>query len=133
LLILVPGHPQAVYRLASAARALDDGAAEARARVLLELDPGGLAFAALLAERLAARGLTEDAVGVLRAVAVRHPASPLPWLNAAILLDRAGQPRNALAHYKAFMERFQKSPVALTLPLDKVIARVRYLEHAART
>lgn len=133
LLVLAPGHPQAVFRLASAARALDDGAAETRARTLLGLDPGAQAFAALLAERLAARGAVEDAVGVLRAVATRQPKAPLPWLNAAILLDRAGHQRAALTHYQAFLDRYRTGPVVLTMPLDQVIARVRYLEHAVRS
>lgn len=131
LLVLVPGQPQAVYRLASAARALAPAASEKRARDLLALDPGAEAFAALLAERLAARGAVDEAVAVLRAVAVRRPKAPLPWLNAAVILDRAGKTALALAHYQAFLDRYRATPVALTMPLDQVIARVRYLENAA--
>ncbi|KJS38035.1 MAG: hypothetical protein VR70_11210, partial [Rhodospirillaceae bacterium BRH_c57] len=71
--------------------------------------------------------------GVLRAVAARQPKAPLPWLNAAILLDRAGHQRAALTHYQAFLDRYRTGPVVLTMPLDQVIARVRYLEHAVRS
>lgn len=134
LLVLVPGQPQAVHRLASAARDLAPAAAgEKRARELLDLDPGAEAFAALLAERLAARGAIDDAVAVLRAVAARRPRAPLPWLNAGVILDRAGKPALALAHYRAFLDRYRAAPVALTMPLDQVIARVRYLERAVRS
>lgn len=133
LLALMPGHPQAIHRLATAARAQVPEEAEHRARALLQIDPTAQAFAALLAERLAARGEVDDAVAVLRAVAVRAPKAPLPWLNAAILLDQAGRKGQALAHYRAFLDRYRASPVALTMPLDQVTARVRYLEQAARS
>lgn len=133
LLVLVPGQPQAVFRLASAARALDPAASERRARDLLGLDPAAEAFAALLAERLAARGAVDDAIAVLRAVAARRPAAPLPWLNAGVILDHAGKPAQALAYYQAFLDRYRAAPVALTMPLDQVIARVRYLERAVRS
>lgn len=133
LLVLAPGHPQAVFRLASAARALDPDRSERRARDLLTLDPSAEPFAALLAERLAARGAVDDAVAVLRAVAARRPRAALPWLNAGVILDRAGRQGQALAHYRAFLDRYRAAPVVLTMPLDQVIARVRYLEQAARS
>lgn len=128
LLVLDPANPRALHRLTSAARALPPDQGEARAHELLRLAPGAEPFAGLLAERLAARGAVDDAVAVLRASALHNPAAPLPWLNAAIMLDRAGRPQAALTHYRAFLSRYTAMPVPLTVPIDQVVARLRHLE-----
>lgn len=127
LLILSPGHPRALGRLMEHVRALPPELAIVEAQELHRLDPTAPEPMLFLAGLAADAGRVEDAVALLTRAATLHPDEPIPYLEAAIMLDRSGRPRAALDWYTRFLKRQRARPALLDVPLEDVQRRVAYL------
>lgn len=131
LLALSPGHAAAQARLAEWVRALPPDAAVAAAQELWRLAPRQPAILSLLGDMHARAGNDEEALAMHLAAHQAAPGSPLPLLNAAVMLDRGGRVVEALAYYTRFLDLYRADPVPLTLPLDHIRARMHWLRRQA--
>lgn len=127
LLILSPGHPRALGRLMEHVRALPPELAMVEVQELRRLDPTAPEPMLYLAGLVADAGRIEDAVALMTSAAALRPEEPVPYLDAAIMLDRSGRPRAALEWYGRFLDRQRASPAVLDVPLEDVRRRVAYL------
>lgn len=127
VLVLTPNHPQATARLISHARSQPTALALGLAREVRRLAPSNADAALYLAEVLTALGEPEEALGLALVATRLDPTHPLPWLNAAILLDRSGQGAAALIHYATFLERYHAAPLDQDVPIRQIRARMDHL------
>jgi len=78
------------------------------------------------------RGNLKEAL-VQMGTAVRlAPGDPIVLLDYALLLDRGGYRAASIDAYARFLEIYQPSSIALTVPLDQIRQRLSYLRTLAR-
>ena len=131
LLAMSPGNGVAQTRLITWVRTLPPADALTAAQDLWRVAPKEPAILSLLGETYARLGRTDQALDMHLAAQRSAPTSPLPALNAAVMLDREGRKREALSYYTRFLDLYRADPVPLTLPLETIRARVNWLRRHA--
>jgi len=110
---------------------LIDGVTDQRKLIWLtsarQVAPNAAEFPARLAHAYADQGDLSQAIAQMGAAVQLAPNDHRYLLNYALLLDRGGYATPAIRYYQQFLINYRSGDDALTVPIDSIRLRLRYL------